>query len=256
MNDAPFGRPMPAGSDREWQWELRQRKARQQWGSARALRVAACRPPSVMAATTLRAQLGQFVWHADGEAAAVARRALTEADNYIRDMGRESWRRPGPAAYESLAEKVLQAARIAEEAAAAVLKEPPPPPLPPEESAAAEVADSREAAPEGSYRWYDNPFLYQDCYRGTLSLRHTDVPPVVAERAVERELRATDLDDAYVHVEDDRVVAYWAPDEHEEWERDLLLTGLEDAAQAVGLPPTRAKVRWLPSHGWDRITPR
>lgn len=232
-------------------WHRRQREARQLLGSAGALLAAAAKPPSVMAATVLRNHLHYFARRAcaDGDAAALAFSAAAGADAYIRDMGRESWRRPGPEAYGSVAEKARQAALTATTQAAATLAEPPPPE--PSDEKAPEVAakpPNGAAFPQVDDDWYDNPYLWRDCYRGSMSMSHTDVPAATLVRAVEKHLHAADLADSHVVVEDDFVVAYWAPDEHEDWERDLLLGALEDAAQAVGLPPSRARVRWRRSH--------
>lgn len=248
-------RKWPAkGSERMALWHRRQRDARQQLGEVAGLMTAAGKPPSVMAATALSMKLRALARHVDGEAAAIASCAVAEADAYVREMGRESWRRPGPKAFLLIAEKATQVARIAAEQAEAVLAEPPP--EPPEDVADHETEPlSGVADSELLDDWYDNPYLWRDCYRGSISLSHTDVPPAVMRRAVEKHLDGADLGDAYVVVEDDIVVAYWAPDEHEEWERDLLLSTLEDAAQAAGLTPNRARVRWKRSHQWERVPP-
>lgn len=221
-------------------WLIRQSGYRAQLRRARELRAASRLEPSLRTATTiasLLSQIGQECTSPDERDVAVrCDDALAPIAVYIRESHRESWRKPPADYFHAAAEKALVVADLVGPRAVARLKDPPPPPEEVEAVTQAALDDRAEA--------YGNPYSWRDCYRGTIFLRHSDVATAVVVRSVEKALGEAELDDAHVTAEEEVVAVYWVPDEDEDWEKDLLLSTLEAAATAAGLPVTSARVRW------------
>lgn len=220
----------------------RQRKLRTELRSVEALRATSRRQPSLMTANLLIKRLwsvgsgtGEISVALDKTVRGLLDRTRELAKAYVRESSRESWRKPHPSVWAKCMDNTLRAADLIETTIRQNLAAPPLPAHAPHDDAFGEVFDD-------DYEY--DPFEWTGCWQGTIRLRPSDEPQAVVVRSVERALEEGELTNARVTASDDHVELLWPPDEHEPWERDLVVDVLERASATVGLPPSVVHVRW------------
>lgn len=199
----------------------------------RALSALPTAPPRVAEGERIAKSLLHYT-HLRPPVSEAASRAHGAVMVYVRECAREAWRKPDPSLWE-------ECRRTAQELADA---------LEPQVRAAwqaAQEARRRPPQPSEPHGWWEDDdygaFWWSGCLEGTIRLDRADVPPAMVVGAVEKAVDKQELDDAKVFARKDEVVALWAPDDDEKWERDLLRYALEEAARQVKLPTSVVRVQ-------------